>query len=307
MQFSRATRSLALEECRAHQALAARDLWGDVSRLRIHCLRAGRRGGPPVLLLHGGGLDAAGLSFRNTIPALADHHHIFAPDWPGFGQSDAMPITWRVEDCVDFVGRLLSALDLKRASLVGISMGGAFVLGFTLGAPERVERLVLVDSAGLGDEIPGGLLSYLRVRVPLVDELSWALVAVNRTLARRNLGVAFVNQRQVLSEEMLDEIVSLARKAGAGAAFRQLQRSEYQWRGMRTNYLHRLSEVKVPTLLVHGIADKVMPVSLAERAHGLMQNSRLEIIPECGHLPPVEQPELFNLILRRFLRNPRSP
>ena len=112
MQFLGSTRSLAREECRSHQAWPARDLWIDVSRLRIHCLRGGRRGSPPVLLLHGGGLDAAGLSFRNTIPALAEQHRVFAPDWPGFGQSDAMPIRWRVEDCVDFVGRLLNALDL---------------------------------------------------------------------------------------------------------------------------------------------------------------------------------------------------
>ena len=90
MQFVRSTRSLAREECRAHQALPVRDLWIDVSRLRIHCLRAGRRGSPPVLLLHGGGLDAAGLSLRNAIPALAEQHRVFAPDWPGFGQSDAI-------------------------------------------------------------------------------------------------------------------------------------------------------------------------------------------------------------------------
>jgi len=100
---------------------------------------------------------------------------------------------------------------------------------------------------------------------------------------------------------MLDEIVRLGRRAGAGAAFRQLQRSEYRWRGMRTNYLHRLSEVKVRTLLVHGTKDPLVPVGWAERAHHLMKYSKLELIPECGHLPPVEQPELFNRIIRDFL------
>ena len=277
-----------------------RDLWFDVNRLRIHCLKAGSRG-RTVLILHGGGLDAAGLSFRKTIPVLAEHHRVFAPDWPGFGQSDPMPITWRVEECVDFVGELLDALGLMRTSLVGVSMGGAFALGFALRAPERVERLVLVDSAGLGNEIPGGLLSYFKVRLPLLDELSWALLVGSRTLARRTLCAALANREQVLSEDMLDEIIRLSRRAGAGAAFRQLQRSEYQWRGMRTNYLDRLSEVKVPTLLVHGMEDRLVPVRWAERAHNLMKNSKIEIIPECGHLPPVEQPELFNRIIRGFL------
>jgi pimeloyl-ACP methyl ester carboxylesterase len=277
----------------------------EVNRLRIHYLRAGTRG-RPVLLLHGGGLDAAGLSLQKTIPALAEQHRIFAPDLPGFGRSDPMPATWRVEECVEFVGRLLDALGLKRASLLGVSMGGAFALGFTLRAPERVEQLLLVDSAGLGDEIPGGLLSYFRVQVPLLDEISWTLLATSRTIARRNLGAALVHGAEVLSEDVLDKYIRLARRAGAGAAFRQLQRSEYQWRGMRTNYLDRLSEIEVPTLLVHGMEDRIVPVSWAERAHRLMKNSTIELIPECGHLPPVEKPKLFNRIVRRFLLRPSA-
>jgi pimeloyl-ACP methyl ester carboxylesterase len=274
--------------------------WFEVNRLRIHYLQAGTEG-RPVLFLHGGGLDAAGLSFQKTLPALAKRHHVFAPDLPGFGQSDPMPVTWRVEECVEFVGRLLDALGLKRASLVGVSMGGAFAVGFTLLAPERVERLALVDSAGLGNEIPGGLLSYFRVQMPLLDELSWTALAASRTLARRNLGAALVSQKEVFNEEVLDKYLRLARRAGAGTAFRQLQRSEYQWNGMRTNYLDRLSEIKVPTLLVHGMEDKIVPVAWAERAHGLIKDSTLELIPECGHLPPVEKPDLFNRLIRRFL------
>ena len=282
-----------------------RELWLEVKRLRVHCLQLGNRD-HPVLLLHGGGLDAAGLSFRTTLPVLAEQHRVFAPDWPGFGRSDPMPMAWRVEECVDFVGEILDALDLKRVSLMGVSMGGAFALGFTLRAPERIDRLVLVDSAGMGNDIPGGLLSFLTMRLPLLDELRWTLLVGNRTLARRILCAALVNGDQVLTEEMLDEIILLARQAGAGAAFRQLQRSEYQWHGLRTNYLPQLSEVKIPTLLVHGAEDGIVPVSWAERAHHLMKNSRIEIIPRCGHLPPVENPELFNRIVEDFLFGQRD-
>jgi pimeloyl-ACP methyl ester carboxylesterase len=80
-----------------------------------------------------------------------------------------------------------------------------------------------------------------------------------------------------------------------------LQRSEYQWHGLRTNYLNRLAEVKVPTLLVHGVEDGIVPVKWAERAHNLMKNSKIEVIPGCGHLPPVEKPDLFNRIVGNFL------
>ena len=277
-----------------------RHCWLNVSGLRIHLLAAGNQG-RPVLVLHGGGLDAAGLSFRKTFPVLAEQHRVFAPDWPGFGESDAMPITWRVEECVEFLANLLDALGLKRANLIGVSMGGGFALGFTIRAPEKVERLVLVNSGGLGREIPGGFLSYFAMRMPFVDELRWALLMRSRTTARRILCAALVNRKEALSEEMLDEVIRLARRAGAGAGFRQLQRSEYQWQGLRTNYAHQLSEVKVPTLIVHGAQDRIVPVSWAQRAHNLIKNSKLEIIRQCGHMPPIEQPEVFNEIVRCFL------
>jgi pimeloyl-ACP methyl ester carboxylesterase len=117
---------------------------------------------------------------------------------------------------------------------------------------------------------------------------------------------ALVNGNQVIAEEMLDEIMLLARHAGAGAAFRQLQRSEYQWHGLRTNYLTQLSKITIPTLLVHGAEDGIVPASGAERAHHLIKNSRIEIIPRCGHLPPVENPELFNQLVEDFLLGQRN-
>jgi pimeloyl-ACP methyl ester carboxylesterase len=277
--------------------------WLNVSGLRVHLLAAGNQG-RPVLVLHGGGLDAAGLSFGSTIRVLAEQHRVFAPDWPGFGESDAMPATWRVEECVEFLARLLEALGLKRASLVGVSMGGGFALGFTIRAPEKVERLVLVNSVGLGREIPGGFLTYFAMRLPLVDELRWALMIRSRTITREILCAALVNRKEALNGEVLDEAIRLARRVGAGAAFRQLQRSEYQWQGLRTNYSQRLSEVRVPTLIVHGAQDRIVPVSWAQRAHHLIKNSRLEIIRRCGHMPPIEQPEVFNEIVRGFLLGP---
>jgi pimeloyl-ACP methyl ester carboxylesterase len=284
----------------AHAPRLLRHCWLNVSGLRIHLITAGNQG-RPVLVLHGGGLDAAGLSFGRTIPVLAEQYRVFAPDWPGFGESDAMPITWRVEECVKFLADLLDALGLKRANLIGVSMGGGFALGFALEAPQKVERLVLVNSGGLGREIPGGFLSYFAMRLPFMDELRWALLIRSRTIARRILCAALVNRKEALSEEVLEEIIRLARRPGAGAAFRQLQRSEYQWMGLRTNYAHRLSEVKVPTLIVHGAQDRIVPVSWAQRAHNLIKNSRLEIIRRCGHMPPIEQPEVFNEIVRCFL------
>jgi len=88
--------------------------------------------------------------------ALADTCRVFARDLPGFADSDPMPAGWGFAECSAFLGPLLDALGLTRASLAGLSMGGGVALGFALQAPERVERLVLIDSACLDDAIPGG-------------------------------------------------------------------------------------------------------------------------------------------------------
>jgi pimeloyl-ACP methyl ester carboxylesterase len=215
-----------------------------------------------------------------------------------------MPPDWRVEECILFIQDLLTASGLERVGLIGLSMGGAFAIGFALHAPSCVERLVLVDSVGLGGAIPGGHPSYFALHLPFLDELRWFLAGKNRTIVRRALCAPLASHPEAVIEEALDEIMAIVRKPGADAAFRQLLRSEYGWRGFRTNYLDRLSKIQVPTLIVHGAEDPLVPVGSAERAHRQLPNSQLEIIPRCGHLPPIEQPELFNLLVCRFLNEP---
>jgi len=85
---------------------------------------------------------------------------------------------------------------------------------------------------------------------------------------------------EIATEALFDEVIHFARKPGAGAAFRQLQRSEMRWDGFRTTYLDRFREIQVPTLIVHGARDPLVPVAWAERAHQLIPNSELEIIDE---------------------------
>jgi pimeloyl-ACP methyl ester carboxylesterase len=201
---------------------------------------------------------------------------------------------------------LLNSLGLERTSVIGLSMGGGFALGAALQTPERVERLVLVNSFGLGKETPGGLMFYLGVHFPFVSELKWGLGTWNRALARRTLRAAVFHRPEIATEVLLDEVIRLARRPGAGSGFRQLQRSEVRWHGFRTNYLDRIAELKVPTLIVHGGKDPLVPAAWAKRAHSLISNSELEIIDECGHLPPVEQSEIFDRVIERFFASESS-
>jgi pimeloyl-ACP methyl ester carboxylesterase len=156
-----------------------RSEWIEVGELRIHCLMAGQMGAP-VLLLHGGGFDSASLSYEPSIGPISRSHTVFAPDWPGYGESDKPNTKYTTEYYEIFLGHLMDALGLKKASLVGISMGGAISLAFSLRSPQRVARLVLVDSHGLGKELPGRVISYAIVRLPLLNRLVWAAMGHSR-------------------------------------------------------------------------------------------------------------------------------
>jgi pimeloyl-ACP methyl ester carboxylesterase len=105
--------------------------WIEVGKLRIHCLMPGQRDAPPVLLLHGGGYDSASLSYKQSIGPISQYHRVFAPDWPGYGESDKPKVRYSTDYYVDFLGHLMDALGLEKASLVGISLGGAISLGFS--------------------------------------------------------------------------------------------------------------------------------------------------------------------------------
>jgi pimeloyl-ACP methyl ester carboxylesterase len=273
--------------------------WLRVDGLRIRCLTAGSDG-RPVLLLHGGGIDAADFSYKHAIGPLASTRRVFAPDLPGYGWSDGPDGRYTLGFYAGFLGRLMDALGLERASLVGLSLGGGASLGFALRSPERVDRLVLVDSYGLGTDIPRGRLGYLLVRAPLVDDLTYALLRRSRRMIRWSL-YNLVHDRSAVDDALVEDAYRLVNRTGAGRAFRSFQRSEVGWGGLRTSYVNRLREVSVPTLIVHGASDEAVPVAWAYRAHRLIPGSQLGVIPRCGHWPPRERPGEFNRIVGEFL------
>src|SRR3712207_2523015 len=88
------------------------NVWVEVDGLRVHYLKAGE-GNEPVLLLHGGGYDSAALSYKHAVCPISEHHRVFAPDWPGYGQSDKPRMEYTTEYYVGFLGRFMDALDRK--------------------------------------------------------------------------------------------------------------------------------------------------------------------------------------------------
>ena len=278
------------------------DFWShtvEVQGLRIRYLRAGSAG-PPLLMLHGGGTDSALLSWGSAIGPLSQHNQVYAPDWPGYGESQRPNVRYSLAYYIKFLEDLMPALNLERANLVGVSMGGGVALGFTLDSPRMVDKLVLVDSYGLASTAPSHRLSYLFIKTPLINELTWMVLGRSRVAAKAALQNIFHNPDAV-SEALVDEVVAELRKPGAGKSFISFQKNEVGWRGLRTVFTDRLDEITAPTLIIHGAEDRLVPLEAARQAHRRIPNSQLHVMEGCGHWPQREQPETFNRIVSSFL------
>lgn len=270
----------------------------DVHGLKVSCWKAGESGSA-IVLLHGGGVDSALLSWREAIPVLAKTHRIFAPDLPGYGDTAFEPGMGKMDQYPIFMSNLLDALGLPTTSLVGISLGGGIALNFTLDNPKRVEKLVLADSLGIADRVPFHFLSWLTVKTPGVIPWSYSIMRSNRASLRWGLASIFGDPSR-MTESLVDEVQKVVQRKDTARAFYELQKSEITPTRIRACYMDRLGEIHQPTLIVHGSKDRLVPVKYAIEASKKIPNARLEIIEGAGHWPMRERPEEFNKIVEAF-------
>lgn len=272
----------------------------DLDGQRTSYYEAGQ-GENTILLLHGGGIDSAMISWGKLIGGLSARQHIIAPDLPGYGQSDQPDITYTQAFYLDFLTRFLDALNLEKVSLAGLSLGGGISLGFALNFPRRVEKLVLLDSYGIMPETPYHKLSYLLVHTPINEFFNWYMKH-DRNYVRQSLK-AMVYDPQNITDELLDEIMQAVQSPFAGRAFMSTQRNELGWNSLRTNYTGRLSELNIPTLILQGDHDNSVPLKWVQQAHALIKNSRLVILKNRKHWVLSENPQEIVEILREFLES----
>jgi pimeloyl-ACP methyl ester carboxylesterase len=268
--------------------------------------------GPLLLLVHG--MAGSAETWRHVMPALAERFTVLAPDLLGQGQSDKPRGEYSLGAHANTLRDLMDALGYERATLVGQSLGGGVAMQFAYQFPERCERLVLVDSGGLGREVT----FYLRMlTVPGFESVfplfcaPWLRDAGNRVATW--LGRAGVRSSPA-REEIWRSYASLADARSRLAFFRSL-RDVIDFSGQAVSALRRLYRAaQLPTLIVWGARDPFIPVSHAVTAHDAIPGSRLEIFDNVGHYPHCEAPERFVEVLVDFIASteparlpPRSP
>ncbi|MDR7416029.1 MAG: alpha/beta fold hydrolase [Armatimonadota bacterium] len=265
----------------------------------VRFLEAGS--GPPVVLLHGADVGSADLTWRPTVPVLAERFHVIAPDLPGHGHTPPLPRPPATEAYVRWLGAFVDVLRLDRFSLVGLSLGGAVSLGFALQNPDRVSRLVLVASYGLMRRVPLHALAHRLVRIPPLPSLLARLRSSAHPFPLRIALRWIVGDPRTLTPDLLQEVAGAVRARGRKNLFYAWLATELNRKTVRTCYLDRLPELRAPTLLLHGDRDRLVPVGWAREAARRIPHARLVVFPGCGHWVPRERPEEFHRELLAFL------
>jgi len=251
--------------------------------------------GPPLVFLHGIGLDAATVSWRHALPEMADERTVYAPDLPGHGESDKPDRAYTTAYYLETLAAFVEALDIDEPAIAGLSMGGALALGHALDGG-AVERLVLVGSYGLGRDAYWRTAASGILQTPLLGAMLWQGVSSSKPAIRTGLRSMGATEPP---QELVDDVDAVVDRETV-RAMRRWQRSEFRTGGFRTNYADRLEELSVPTLLVHGAEDPLLPASWSRRAAAALADSEVRIFENCGHCPPREQPEKFNRAVRSF-------
>lgn len=255
--------------------------------------------GPVVLLVHG--MAGSSATWKPLMPLLTPHVTVVAPDLPGHGKSAKPRGDYSLGASASFLRDLITALGHDRVTVVGQSLGGGVAMQFSYQYPERIERLVLVGSGGLGEEVmpilkllaaPGVDLAMTPAFLPFFRD---AGNAFGRALAKIGL------RPSPQAFEMWRAYSSLT-DSETRAAFVQTLRAVIDTRGQRISAHDKLYlSARIPSMIVWGDRDPVIPTDHAYAAHAAMPASRLEIFQDCGHFPHFENPEGFAEVLLDFI------
>lgn len=243
--------------------------------------------GAPVVFIHGHPFNRS--MWHPQVAALTPHYRAITFDLRGYGQSTA-PATHEtfLDDFANDLAALMDNLGVPSAVIVGLSMGGQITMEFVRRFPERVTGLVLADTFAQIDTEAGK-----QIRYQTADRLMREGIEdyANEVLSKMIAPDTITSQPDVAAHVL--GMMQTTPPAGAAAALRG--------RSQRRDYTDLLAQITVPTLIVVGDQDAYTPVPDAEYMHQRISNSTLLVVADAGHMPNLEQPDVFNHALLEFL------
>jgi pyruvate dehydrogenase E2 component (dihydrolipoamide acetyltransferase) len=276
----------AAEEAKAAPSEEVEEKDVDVGGIMAHCLIAGPVNAPHVVFVHG--LGGSLTTWSLNLPAFAGQFRICALDLVGAGSSAKPTTDYSVPALANFLARFLDTLgpDWQHVSIIGHSLGGAVALAFAATYPQRVERLVLVDSAGLGSEIDRTVLDLMRSE-PTLENMRTELAH-------------FFAQPGMVQQALVDQLYQQRMQPGAHAALVATSDAAFDNGQQQFDLRNILEGLSIPVLVVWGDADAVIPVAHAQEGKRAAQG-RIEVFAGSGHCPHIERADAFNQLVRSFI------
>ena len=246
-------------------------------------------GGGTVLLIHGSGPGvSAWANWRLTIPALASHFRVVAPDIVGFGYTERRVDDYSLDAWTQHVLGVLDALEIDQAHVVGNSFGGSLALSLAIRHPDRVRRLGLMGAVGIDFPLTAGLDAVWGYE-PSVEAMSELLRIFTATPATG-----------------LDDLARLRYEASIRPGVHEAYAAMFppprqRWVTALSHDEALVSGITAPTLIFHGREDRVIPLATSLRLLELIPDAQLHVFGNCGHWTQIEHAEEFNRLLRDFL------
>lgn len=272
-----------------------------LASVSLRYLHAGSSYKPPLVLLHGIGVTAD--IWRPNISSLAEAgFSVFAIDAPGFGESDKPLGVYTLDFFSRILNEFINWLGDVPVGLLGNSMGGATALAYALRWPDRVRALILANPFGVGARIPVSVGHITQLALPatftaLFGQVNWAM--------QRVVGFNFCDPTAIppeLMESMLSRSVQ-ANIVGRVGAILGLAR-DLGLPSQRRRFLKCLKALNsIPTLIVWGHDDRLLPASHAHELFAAMPHAQMHIFPQCGHVSPVEKAAEFNMLAETILNS----
>lgn len=257
----------------------------------IHFIEKGA--GSPVLMIHGFFLDSQ--MWAPNIDALAEHFHVLAMDLWGFGYSSRKPMDYSYQLYAEQVLGFMDALAIERASIIGQSMGAGTAMLFCIQHRNRVDKLVLVDAAGMPGDLP------LTAKFLAFSGLGKFVMGLKtNAIRKKNLADFWIHRRENLTDEYFEKTTRFHKVEGTGEAMHSMLRKKIFY--TLGEEIPKLAAMDVPILLVWGAEDKSVPLETGRKIHNLLPTSRLEIFERTGHVPNYEAADRFNRLAVEFLK-----
>jgi len=284
---------VSFDEVRASVPNSDYSHFADIDGVRIHYQEKGT--GTPLVLIHG--YTSSTYSWKEVFEPLAKSFHVIAVDLKGFGFSGKPDGDYSRRGQAVLVTHLLEHLKIEKAWLCGNSMGGEVALNVAVANPERVAGLILIDSAGV--EVPGkGSLAPGYLMVPVVGRILIALSLTSDKLVRQGLEKSFYDQTKVTDDRVANYYRPLKTRGGQLAALR----ARTQWSLFPVE--QNLGKIAVPTLILWGAQDQLIPLAAGRKLNSLIKDSKLVIFENCGHVPQEEMPARTIDELMKFIAGP---